>query len=122
MSPKIADLLQREPSQQELEVARQLVEHSQSIQHATATSDAQLQAESAYGGLGKEDERDGNVRSEERRDAVDSPQRYTQGSSGALAVQDVAPSPQGNSSQGGAPEGQMCRYGARHFCDLKRDN
>ena len=98
--------LNREPSQQELEVARQLIEHSQSI--PSQQSQEALRANAyAQDGSSYEGESSNGLSPQEHHDLGDSVQEYSQP---YPSMQTMTPTQRRSPASGLVPGGQMCRY------------
>ena len=101
--------LNREPSQQDLEVARQLIEHSQSIPAQQQMLELHAAKEYQRGGHSENSESSSGLSNQEHHDLDDSSHEYTQPYPSPLNVtltERTTPS-----SGGAAVGGQMCRYG-----------
>lgn len=105
--------LSRELSQQELDAAQQLIEHSQSIPRRHSPESAQGSEQPQDSGRGG-DKNGNGVPSHEHHDLTDSlnsvyhqqPSPYPT----APAVQNMTPPQRGAQSNDTLPVGQMCRY------------
>lgn len=112
MSPSLPTQLNREPSQQELEVAQHLIEHSQGVSATQPGRDAYPAASSVEQAGPGESERRENGASDVHHDLRDvqafTAQRYpspSQSGQGASMPQQPRMVPSGT-----VPGGQMCRY------------
>lgn len=105
LSPRIPALLQRQPSQQELDVARHLVEHSQSTHHSVY--DPQLSVEPSQNASRMMDQSYASTApSSEYNMSVTPAPQPSPGPSTSGSVSSTRRSP----TAGAAPAGQMCRY------------
>ena len=98
--------LNREPSQQELEAAQQLIEHSQSISQRTAPEQRRSD-ERAADGRGGGDHSNGFT-NQEYHDLDDSIQGFAQPYPGGIQTQSMIPAQRPSPAGGSTPGGQMC--------------
>lgn len=116
--PNVPTQLNREPSQQELEAAQHLIEHSQSIQQRQPSESRQSDENARYA------ERDGDERSNgapnyAHHDLSDSLQGFTPPYPSAQPQSNTVPIQRRQPANGMTPGGQMCRYVLLYEHDLK---
>jgi hypothetical protein len=104
VSPRISSLLHREPSQQELDVARHLVEHSQSAHHAVY--DPQLSVDTQPNASRTTDQNRLPAHTSDYNPNATPTQQPSPGPSNSGSVSSMRRSPTASA----APAGQMCRY------------
>jgi hypothetical protein len=107
LSPGVSTQLNREPSQQELEVAQHLIEHSQGV---PVQQPRETYAEEGFSQHAEGEQRENGGVVEGHHDLRDSLQAFHQAYPTSQAVQG-APLPHRRVPPSGAmPGGQMCRY------------
>lgn len=113
-SPSISTQLSREMSQQELDAAQQLIEHSQSIPRRHSPGSAQGGDQHMQDARRSGEEGENGVQSQEHHDLSDSVSMYQRPhpypSAPLLQDNDMTPGQRRQQSNPSTPGGQMCRY------------
>lgn len=107
LSPRIPSLLQRQPSQQELEAAQHLVEHSKGAQHAAHPQEATISSHATHDSPQVARHQGSGVLHGTDDVARQGSRRASPAPSSASAVADSRQSPMMTSLP---PGGQQCRY------------
>lgn len=107
LSPRMANLLHREPSQQELEAARQLVEHSQSVTMQAPAQDPQSSQTASNQNQTSTPFQHGYREASEYPSSTQGSPVVSLASAPIMQPSRTSPSAMSNMS---TPGGQMCRY------------
>lgn len=111
LSPSLPTQLNREPSQQELEVARHLIEHSQGVSGAQQGREQfPVAASTEQMGHGEGEPRENGVHHDLGDVQAFTAQRYPSPSQAGQGA-GMQPQQQRMVASGTVPGGQMCRYG-----------
>lgn len=110
ISPKISSLLQREPSQQELEVARHLVEHSQSVQPTPPSQESHYPRDAMLSIQQMTEQQGAASPVRAHYDSNGSARAYPQPSPAPSAVSAATTNARRSPTVSNVPAGQQCRY------------